>query len=184
LGLREQWKIGTQLELKFDVDRLSKASALLQFYLPEDVHLTLQGDEPLQAQAIVRTDGETLQVTELKVKSGRNDISGEISYPLNGTDNHRQKIDGRLASEYFNLNDLFPKKEKKYLFGNEDMPLAWADSYDVDLEYSAGHLIRRNYEITDATAVLASLDGRSTWCFNSSFVPIFHCSPKTPFAEN
>ncbi|GIT48821.1 MAG: hypothetical protein Ct9H300mP14_07490 [Gammaproteobacteria bacterium] len=79
---------------------------------------------------------------------------------MNGTDNHRQKIDGRLASEYFNLNDLFPKKEKKYLFGNEDMPLAWADSYDVDLEYSAGHRVRRNYEITDATAVLASLDGQ------------------------
>jgi hypothetical protein len=138
---------------------LSKASALLQFYLPEDVHLTLQGDEPLQAQAIVRTDGETLQVTELKVKSGRNDISGEISYPLNGTDNHRQKIDGRLASEYFNLNDLFPKKEKKYLFGNEDIPLKWMDSYDVDLEFSTDHLVRRNYEVTDFNLKVHSLNG-------------------------
>ena len=149
--LGKQWKIGSQLELKFKVDRLSKAIAVLP--------IPLQGDVPLQAQAIVRTDGETLQVTELRVTAGRNDISGEISYPLNGTDNHRQKIDGRLASEYFNLNDLFPKKEKKYLFGNEDMPLAWADRYDVDLEYSAGHLVRRNYEITDATARLTSLDG-------------------------
>ena len=106
--LGEQWKIGSQLELEFKVDRLSKASALLP--------ISLQGDVPLQAQAIVRTDGETLQVTELKVTAGRNDISGEISYPLNETGNHRQKIAGRLASEYFNLNDLFPKKEKKYLF--------------------------------------------------------------------
>ena len=150
--LGEQWKIGTKLELKHKVDRLSRVAAVLA--------IPLQGDVPLQAQAIVSTDGEKLQVTELRVTAGRNDISGEISYPLNGTDNHRQKIDGRLASEYFNLNDLFPKKEKKYLFGNEDMPLAWADSYDVDLEYSAGHLIRRNYEITDATALLASLDGQ------------------------
>ena len=150
--LGEQWKIGTKLELKHKVDRLSRVAAVLA--------IPLQGDVPLQAQAIVSTDGEKLQVTDLRVTAGRNDISGEISYPLNGTDNHRQKIDGRLASEYFNLNDLFPKKEKKYLFGNEDMPLAWADSYDVDLEYSSGHLIRRNYEITDATALLTSLDGQ------------------------
>jgi len=59
--LGEQWKIGSQLELEFKVDRLSKASALLP--------ISLQGDVPLQAQAIVRTDGETLQVTELKVMS-------------------------------------------------------------------------------------------------------------------
>jgi len=150
--LGEQWKSGSQLELKYEVDRLSKASALLE--------ILLQGDVPLQAQAIVRTDGETLQVTELRMTAGRNDISGEISYPLNGTDNHRQKIDGRLASEYFNLNDIFPKKEKKYLFGEELIPLTWADRYDVDLEYSAGHLLRRNYEITDATALLTSLDGQ------------------------
>jgi len=149
--LGEQWKIGSQLELKFKVDRLSKATAVLP--------IPLQGDLPLQAQAIVRTDGETLQVTELRVTAGRNDISGEISYPLNVADSNRQKIDGRLASEYLNLNDLFPKKEKKYLFGEELIPLTWADRYDVDLEYSAGHLLRRNYEITDATALLTSLDG-------------------------
>jgi hypothetical protein len=149
--LGEQWKIGSQLELEFKVDRLSKASALLP--------ISLQGDVPLQAQAIVRTDGETLQVTELKVTAGRNDISGEISYPLNETGNHRQKIAGRLASEYFNLNDLFPKKEKKYLFGNEVIPLIWADRYDVDLEFSASHLVRRNYEVTDVTLKVNSLNG-------------------------
>ena len=51
----EQWKIGSQLELKFEVDRLSKVSALLP--------VSLQGDMPLQAQATVSTDGETLLVT-------------------------------------------------------------------------------------------------------------------------
>ena len=150
----EQWKIGSQLELKFEVDRLSKVSALLP--------VSLQGDMPLQAQATVRTDGETLLVTELKVKLGRNNISGEISYSLNETDSHRQKFDGRLASEYFNLNDLFPKKEKKYLFGDEVIPLTWADRYDVDLEFSASHLVRHHYEITDLTAKLISLDGLVT----------------------
>ena len=147
----EQWKIGSQLELKFEVDRLSKMSVLLP--------ISLQGDMPLQAQATVRTDGETLLVTELKVKLGRNNISGEISYSLNETDSHRQKFDGRLASEYFNLNDLFPKKEKKYLFGNEEIPLVWADSYDVDLEFATDHLLRRNYEVTDFTLKVNSLNG-------------------------
>jgi hypothetical protein len=147
----EQWKIGSQLELKFEVDRLSKVSALLP--------VSLQGDMPLQAQATVRTDGETLLVTELKVKLGRNNISGEISYSLNVADSHRQKIDGRLASEYFNLNDLFPKKEKKYLFGNEEIPLVWADRYDVDLEFATDHLLRRNYEVTDFTLKVNSLNG-------------------------
>ena len=147
----EQWKIGSQLELKFEVDRLSKVSALLP--------VSLQGDMPLQAQATVRTDGETLLVTELKVKLGRNNISGEISYSLNETDSHRQKFDGRLASEYFNLNDLFPKKEKKYLFGNEEIPLVWADRYDVDLEFATDHLLRRNYEVTDFTLKVNSLNG-------------------------
>jgi hypothetical protein len=144
--LGEQWKIGTKLELKFKMDRLSKATARLR-------------DVPLQAQAIARTDGETLQLTELKVKSGRNEISGEISYPLNETGNHRQKIAGRLASEYFNMNDLLSKKEKRYLFGDEDIPLKWVDSYDVDLEFSTDHLMRRNYEVTDFNLKVHSLNG-------------------------
>ena len=147
----EQWKVGSQLGLKFKVDRLSKVAAVLP--------VTLQGDVPLQAQAIVSTDGEKLQVTELRVKAGRNDISGEISYSLNETDNHRRKVDGRLASKYFNLNDLFLTKEKKYLFGNEVIPLTWADRYDLDMEFSASHLVRRSYDITDVTAKLISLDG-------------------------
>jgi len=147
----EQWEVGSQLELKFKVDRLSKVAAALP--------VALQGDEPLQAQAIVSTDGEKLQVTELRVKAGRNDISGEISYSLNETDNHRRKVDGRLVSKYFNLNDLFPTKEKKYLFGNEVIPLTWADRYDLDMEFSASHLVRRSYDITDVTAKLISLDG-------------------------
>ena len=144
--LGEQWKIGAKLELKFKMERLSKGTARLR-------------DVPLQAQAIARTDGETLQVTELRAAAGRNEISGEISYPLNETGNHRQKIAGRLASEYFNMNDLLSKKERRYLFGDEDIPLKWADSYDVDLEFATDHLVRRNYEVTDFNIKVHSLNG-------------------------
>ena len=149
--LGEQWKIGTKLELKHKVDRLSRVAAVLA--------IPLQGDVPLQAQAIVSTDGEMLLVKELKVKAGRNDISGEISYLLNENDGDRQKIKGRLVSKYLNLNDLIPTKEKKYLFGNERIPLNWAHSTDVDLEFAADHLLRRKYEVSDVALKVDSLNG-------------------------
>ncbi len=149
--LGEQWKIGTKLDMTFTVDQVSKLSALPLF--------SFQGETPLKAQATVTTNGEMLLVKELKVQSGRNDINGEISYVLNENDGDRQKIKGRLVSRYLNLNDLFPKKEKKYLFGDERIPLDWAHRTDVDLEFAADHLLRRKYEVTDLALTVDSLNG-------------------------
>ena len=147
----EQWNNGSKLDMKFVVDQVSKLSALPSF--------SFQGETPLQAQATVTTNGEMLLVKELKVKAGRNDISGEISYLLNENDGDRQKIKGRLVSKYLNLNDLIPTKEKKYLFGNERIPLNWAHSTDVDLEFAADHLLRRKYEVSDVALKVDSLNG-------------------------
>jgi len=149
--LGEQWKIGTKLDMTFTVDQVSKLSALPLF--------SFQGETPLKAQATVTTNGEMLLVKELKVQSGRNDINGEISYVLNENDGDRQKTKGRLVSRYLNLNDLFPKKEKKYLFGDERIPLDWAHRTDVDLEFAADHLLRRKYEVTDLALTVDSLNG-------------------------
>jgi len=105
---------------------------------------------------------------EFHLRVGDNDLHGSIVYRLAGDHGGRAEIDAQLWSSYVNVNELLPPPERRFLFGAEPLPVRWARTHDVNVDFEVGRFLRRDYDLRSLTGKVSSKNGEVDAYSNSS----------------
>ena len=150
----------SEFRLAMESDSIAEVAALGSFAL-EDVG-------PFRGEANIRLMPEQVLLEEFHLRAGDNDLHGSIVYRLAADHGGRAEIDAQLWSSYVNVNELLPPPERRFLFGAEPLPVRWARTHDVDVDFEVGRFLRRNYDLRSLTGKVSSKNGEVDAYSNSS----------------
>jgi hypothetical protein len=115
---------------------------------------------PFRGEAIIHLTPEQILLEEIHLRAGDNDLHGSIAYRSAANHGGRAKIDGQLRSSFLNVNELLPPPKRKYLFGAEPLPVRWAGTHDVEVDFRVGRFLRRNYDLRSLVGKVSSQSGK------------------------
>jgi hypothetical protein len=150
----------SEFRVEMQSDSISEVAALVSFPLA-DVG-------PFRGEAIMRLRPEQISLDEFHLYAGDNDLHGSIAYRPSSSHDGRTEIYGQLQSSYLNVNALLPPPERIYLFSAEPLPVRWASTHDVEVDFKIARFLRRNYDLRSLTGKVVSVNGEVEGQSNSS----------------
>jgi len=138
-------------DLSFITDSLSDFMALKSVQIADL--------ESFQGTTKIRLTKDNFSLENFDFQIGDNMLSGNIEYRKRRTSEGRSKVLGEIKSSYLNLNELFPPPKKQFLFSEEALPVNWAISNDVRIEFTVDRFLRRNYDLRKLIGKVTSENG-------------------------